>query len=538
MMALSQSATRTRSSSLSERELAIRRRLKDELEHYAAKCLRIRPDLGGGAVPFVFNRSQQILHARLEEQRARTGRVRALVLKGRKMGISTYVGARYFHKVTHRRGIRVYILTHQQEATDTLFGMVERYYENLPGLVKPELGMSNAKALAFPRLDSDYTVGTAGTKATGRSQTIQLFHGSEVAFWPHAPTHFAGVVQAVTKGDDTEIILESTANGMGDEFHQRWQQAEAGKGEYIAVFLPWFWDERYRRKPEPGFVLDDEEQDYADAHGLDLEQMAWRRFAIAELRDPLLFKQEYPATAQEAFQNTGHDSYIRPEIILRARKAQHAGVGSLVLGVDPSRFGDDRFAVAWRRGRCVEKVEAKGKLDNVAGANWIRQIIDADKPARVFIDVGGQGAGVYDILVDWGYGDRDGDRDRGIVKAIDFGGAPQGDPIEWSDVDGKPLAGPRYRRDEMWMRSRRWLEDAAGAQIPDDDELHADACAPGYSYDMVQRLVIESKVHMRKRGVRSPDKWDAVVLTFAEPVPSGERRERGPRRSRGGWQGS
>src|SRR5262249_59464457 len=95
--------------------------------------------------------------------------------------------------------------------------------------------------------DSGYKVGTAGTKAVGRSSTIQLFHGSEVAFWPFADTHAAGVMQAVPNEKDTEIILESTANGIGNFFHQTWRNAEAGKNDYIAIFVPWYWSEEYRR---------------------------------------------------------------------------------------------------------------------------------------------------------------------------------------------------------------------------------------------------------------------------------------------------
>ena len=68
-----------------------------------------------------------------------------------------------------------------------------------------------------------------------------------------------------------------------------------------------------------------------------------------------------------------------------------AGVGPLIIGADPARFGNDRFALAWRQGRKVRKIESKSKLDTVAGANWIKQVIDDDKPARVFVDVGGIG---------------------------------------------------------------------------------------------------------------------------------------------------
>ncbi len=56
------------------------------------------------------------------------------------------------------------------------------------------------------------------------------------------------------------------------------------------------------------------------------------------------------------------------------------------------------------------------------------------------------------------------------------------------------------------------------SDIPDLDSLQADACAPGYGYDMDQRLTLESKEKMRQRGIRSPDEWDAIALTFGEPV--------------------
>jgi hypothetical protein len=512
---------------LTERELTIRRKLRDDFAHYAARCLKIRTK-AGKVEPLALNRSQSYLHGQLEAQKAATGRVRALVLKGRQQGVSTYLGGRFYHRASHSRGVRVFILTHEQEATNNLFGMVERYHEHCPPLVKPATGAANAKELYFDKLDSGYAVGTAGTKSVGRSQTIQLFHGSEVAFWPNAATHFAGVVQAIPDLPGTEIVLESTANGVGGEFHERWQQAEAGVGDYIAVFIPWFWQEEYRRPVPDGFTLDEEEQDYAAAYGLEPEQMAWRRAKIAELKDPVLFKQEYPATAAEAFQMSGHDGYIAPDLITAARKAELEGIGPLVLGVDPARFGDDRFSIAWRRGRKVEKIESKTKLDNVAGAAWVKQIIDADKPARVFIDVGGVGSGVVDILMSWGspYDD--------VVTAVNFGGSPMEPDIFLDNGDKQP--GPKNRRSEMWMRSRDWLKEPGGADIPDLDSLQADACAPTYGYDANQRLLIESKEKMRARGVRSPDEWDAVILTFAEPVKEPKKTKlQLPRYSAGSW---
>ncbi|MFD0738248.1 hypothetical protein ACFQZQ_02955 [Lysobacter koreensis] len=192
--------------------------LKGDLEFYSRNCLSIRPKVGP-IEPILFNRAQRYIHERLEEQKARTGRVRALILKGRQQGCSTYVGARYYHATTMAQGIRTFILTHEDQATQNLFEMVNRYHEHCPEFVRPSTSAANAKELFFDALDSGYKVGTAGTKGVGRSSTIQLFHGSEVAFWPHAETHAAGVLQAVPDAPGTEVILESTANGVGNFFH-------------------------------------------------------------------------------------------------------------------------------------------------------------------------------------------------------------------------------------------------------------------------------------------------------------------------------
>src|SRR5690349_5874714 len=105
---------------LSERERAIRLRLKSDLEYYAAACLKIRSK-AGTIEPLIFNRMQRYLHQRIEDHRRKRGRVRALILKARQQGSSTYTAARFYWKATHARGQQVFILTHEQDATDNLF---------------------------------------------------------------------------------------------------------------------------------------------------------------------------------------------------------------------------------------------------------------------------------------------------------------------------------------------------------------------------------------------------------------------------------
>jgi len=77
--------------------------------------------------PLVLNAVQRHIHARLEAQRAACGMVRALILKARQPGVSTYVGARFYWKVTHGRGLRAFILTHRDQATANLFAMAKRF---------------------------------------------------------------------------------------------------------------------------------------------------------------------------------------------------------------------------------------------------------------------------------------------------------------------------------------------------------------------------------------------------------------------------
>ena len=104
---------------------AVLEELRSNYPMYAEQCLKIKTKKGE-IVPFVFNRVQEYTHRKLEEQLERAGKVRALILKGRQLGISTYVGGRFYHKVSLNHGLGVYILTHEQDATETLLNMLER----------------------------------------------------------------------------------------------------------------------------------------------------------------------------------------------------------------------------------------------------------------------------------------------------------------------------------------------------------------------------------------------------------------------------
>ena len=501
-----------------EREKKARIKMRDSFEFYAPRALKIRPKKGP-IVPFTLNNAQRHLHERVERQLKETGKIRVLVLKGRQQGISTYVEGRFYWKVSHRKGVRAFILTHEDAATQNLFEMVARYHNNCLEPFRPETGSANAKELYFKRLDSGYKVGTAGTKGVGRSSTLQYFHGSEVAFWPHADSHAMGVIQAVPREDDTEIFLESTANGIGNYFHHQWQLAENGESEYIAVFLPWYWQPEYRVKVVDGFQLTPDEVDLLDQFGEDgltIEHLAWRRIKIAELstggeEGDWRFKQEYPFTAAEAFQTSGENSLIDPKVVIKARKSKVQASGAKIIGVDPARFGDDRTAIVFRQGRLCAWTKTYKKKSTMEVAGICARLLRDSRTGKdtdidmMFIDVGGLRAGVVDRLMELGFEDR--------IKAVNSAESA--------------LEDERYsnKRAEMWGEMNEWLCSMNPA-IPDDDALQADLCGPTYSYDSASRLLIEKKEKMKARGLRSPDIGDALALTFAYPVAAGQRFRR------------
>jgi hypothetical protein len=90
-------------------------RLRSDLPYFAERCLKVRPKAGSLA-PFVFNPAQLEIHRRIEEQKAKTGRVRVIILKARQLGISTYVSARFFHRCLFEPGLRTFILGHERRA--------------------------------------------------------------------------------------------------------------------------------------------------------------------------------------------------------------------------------------------------------------------------------------------------------------------------------------------------------------------------------------------------------------------------------------
>lgn len=195
------------------------------------------------------------------------------------------------------------------------------------------------------------------------------------------------------------------------------------------------------------------------------------------------------------FPRQGDRQFISREIVEGAASRDveldhHAG---LIMGVDVARFGDDTTVIRFRRGRdarTIKPIKMKGK-DNMQVANECAALIDEHKPDAVCVDAG-NGTGVIDRLREMGY------------KVIEVWFGSKAAEEEWSDF-----------RTELWAKMRDWL---SGGCIDDDSDLKDDLVGPEYEFDKLERIKLEAKEKMKRRGVASPDNGDALAVTFATKV--------------------
>ena len=287
---------------------------EEDFEAFSRELVRILPkDSTQGFIPFEFNAAQKQITEALSKQLQETGRVRAIVLKARQQGISTYCAARVFWKTYFSPYSKSVVMAHDSATSDALFNMSRNLIDNMEGSFRPELQKSNAKEILFEHNKSGYRLYTAGSPEAGRGTTPTIAHLSEVAFWQHDEKILAGLFQGISQADGTEVILESTANGASGEFFRLWNGAIRGENEYIPIFIPWFATPEYRRDPPGDFELTAEEEEVKAEHDLDDAQMYWRRLKIGE-GGKRKFQQEYPCTAEEAFLVSGHNVFDQEKV--------------------------------------------------------------------------------------------------------------------------------------------------------------------------------------------------------------------------------
>lgn len=322
---------RRKSSATKDKDTAHLERCMSDLEFYSKTHLKIRSKQAQ-LVPFKFNEAQRIVHAKLSEQFKEKGYVKAIVLKARQEGVSTYLAARNFRLAHLWPNQRVTVIAHEKDKSAAIFEFYQRMYDNLIDPMKvPKLSSQRGNVLHLQH-DSQIVVDTAMDEDAGAGTTIQALHASEVARWPNAKNVFISIAQAVPDVG-SEIVLESTAEGIGNFFHEQWIAAEQGESGYVPIFLPWWIQAEY------SLAIDEEEREHILAskddyerqaldegffwegayHKLSPEQLAWRKKVGIPGKcagDIRKFKAQYPTTSKEAFVATG-DTFFDKDALER-----------------------------------------------------------------------------------------------------------------------------------------------------------------------------------------------------------------------------
>lgn len=303
-----------------------------DFPRYAQEYLKIQTKQGT-LVSLALNEVQQLLENILSDIKRKGRLIRTVVLKARRKGVSTWVSGRFYHKTTTNSNRYSMIITHEPDATDFVFKMHKRFQEHVPEFLRPQERYNNKKILEFNNeqgkgLDSAIRVGTAGKEDFGSAQLIHYLHLSELAKYPkHICTNLLlSLLQCVPEVADSEVMIESTAKGVGGEFYDRYfgcrfkyvmyldenghpafreeinEQADP-ENDYTAIFIPWFVFAEYQMDVRPGFVRTADEEALVKAHGVTDRQLQWRRWTIAnKCKGSVdMFNQEYPSTDLEAF---------------------------------------------------------------------------------------------------------------------------------------------------------------------------------------------------------------------------------------------
>jgi len=207
------------------------------------------------------------------------------------------------------------------------------------------------------------------------------------------------------------------------------------------------------------------------------------------------------------FPSQSEKQFIPSDIVeaARVRELEDDQYSPLVIGLDFARSGADKSVIRARRGRKAFPPVKFKERNSMKAASIIVNHLDqcerlyGSRPDAVFGDGGGIGGPIIDRLNQLRY----------KVIEVQFGSAAD---------DAEKYAN---KRAEMWALLRDWLETA---DIDKDSELRDDLIAPEYHLDKKDRLVLESKDDMKKRGLASTDDGDSLALTLASPVEKRDTR--------------
>lgn len=380
-----------------------RLRCRHDFEYWAFTCVTVKDKESPSDIPFRLNAPQRRVVEVLEHDRIAGRPLRLILLKARQWGGSTLVQMYMaWIQCVHRTNWHSVICAHVKDTSATIRGMYSKMLSCYPeelweGPEKPEFRpyerSINVRQIAGR--ECRVTIGSSENPDSFRGGDYAMAHLSETAFWADSRQKSPrAVIQAICGSIGlqpyTFVAIESTANGVGDYFHNEWQRNKSGAGDKHAVFVPWHEIDFYRYEPPVrGEVLASltPYEKWLWTHGCCTDQLYWRRCKLREFETPEQMYPEFPGDDAEAFLADGATVFANAGIE-RLRAGCSAGTAG-EMSADGSGFVecvDGRMRVwrrPWRGRRYVAAVDIGGRS---AKSDWSVIAVlecDGDRPEVV-----------------------------------------------------------------------------------------------------------------------------------------------------------
>lgn len=291
-----------------------------DYEWYARMCQTIQDKVTLKEIPFVLNYPQRKYLKELEELRTEGQPIDIILLKARQWGGSTLTQLyMQWLQVVVTPGVNSVICGHVEAQSRIVSGMLRRTVKSTPTWVlgysledKPYMGSTSTREIK--PIGSRFTIGSAQRPDKVRSENVAMAHLTEVGLWKATPMNKPeDLVQSIfgtcLSGKNTMKVLESTAKGVGNFFHRTWIDAVEGRNNFHPVFIAWYDIPLYSSpidEYEPFIASMTDEEHRLFTLGATLEAINWYRNKKKEIAEEWRLSSEFPSTANEAFQSTGH----------------------------------------------------------------------------------------------------------------------------------------------------------------------------------------------------------------------------------------
>ncbi len=343
-----------------------RLRIRHDFEYWCATCVTIYDKRTRRDIKFILNRPQRRVAAIFEQQRLASRPIRIIMLKARQWGGSTLVQTYMaWIQMLHRRAWNSLICAQVKDTSSTIRAMYAKLLADYPEdmwddegdtphpALKPFQGCPNIRVI--PGRECRITIGSAAAPEAIRGGDYAMAHLSEVAFWGESarrsPEDFIqAICGSILLEPLTLLVLESTANGIGNYFHSEWLRASAGPGspnpsDKIPVFVPWYEIDLYSCPVDDPQKLwsemDEFEMSLWEHHGCTLEQIAWYHTKRREYTSRPRMAAEYPTDPIEAFMNSGENVFLHDDIeALRPACSVATGAISSLARIAADRRGE------------------------------------------------------------------------------------------------------------------------------------------------------------------------------------------------------